>query len=68
MKKRFKMIAKWTLILGGIYVITSAAGDVSFETKIGWAVMGLGLGLAYVDGSLRDRIADLEERLDRYED
>jgi len=60
-----KTAAKWAGILlllgvGGAYL-----GELDFQTRTGWFIGGLALGLAYVDGSLKDRISMLEARVDQ---
>ena len=58
-----KLIGKWGAILGAIYIGTTMLSDLDFETRVGWFLGALALAVAYVDGTQKDRIADLEFRI-----
>lgn len=74
MKNFLKGTLKWGGLLLAAYVGGQLLDGISSETKLFWIVAGLALAVAYVDGSLKDRISDLEyrvndlsRRLSRYE-
>lgn len=58
-----KQAGKWALILGAIYIVTTLFSGFDFETRVGWLLAALGMAIAYVDGTQKDRIANLEYRI-----
>lgn len=60
-----KGAAKWLGIAAGFYVIGLLLADVTFETKVFLMFAGLAMAVAYLDGTFKDRIADLEYKVDR---
>ena len=64
MKRYFKLVGKWTGILALLYIAFVALPGVDFQTRIGWFIAGLAMAIAYVDGSLKDRISNLEHQID----
>lgn len=56
--------AKWIGILAAVYLGSLFLSGLDFETRIGWFLAGLAMSIAYVDGSLKDRISMLEYRVD----
>lgn len=58
-----KLALKWGAILAGFYIVATLFSGLDFESRTGWILFGLAMGIAYVDGSHKDRIADLEFRV-----
>jgi hypothetical protein len=59
-----KLVGKWSIILGAIYIGTTLFSGLDFETRTGWFLGALAMAIAYVDGTQKDRIASLEFRVD----
>lgn len=59
----FWIVFKWALILGAIYIGTTLFNDMSFESRTGWFLVALAMAIAYVDGTQKERIANLEFRV-----
>ncbi|MDB6148179.1 MAG: hypothetical protein JWO45_1843 [Spartobacteria bacterium] len=59
-----KLAAKWSIILGAIYVATTFFSGLDFESRTGLFLAALAMAIAYVDGNQKDRIANLEFRVD----
>lgn len=55
-----KSAAKWLGILAAIYLGSTFLTELPFESRMGWFLGGLAMAIAYVDGSLKERIANLE--------
>lgn len=60
-----KSAAKW----GGILLLGLIGWNyltgLDFESRMGWIIFAFAMALAYVDGSLKDRIRNLEYRVDQ---
>jgi hypothetical protein len=59
----FWILGKWSLILGAIYIGTTLFNDMNFESRTGWFLSALAMAIAYVDGTQKERIANLEFRV-----
>jgi len=64
MKSFFKSALKWGSFCLCAYLIGVFLSDLPFESRIGWYLAGLAMAIAYVESSHKDRIADLEYRVD----
>jgi hypothetical protein len=62
-----KAALKWAFIIGAAIVGTTLLQGVAFETRMIVFLVGLGMAIAYVDGSHKDRISMLEYRIDELE-
>lgn len=67
MKRLLKTACKWASILGVIYAGSLILSGLAFETRIVWYLVGLGLSIAYMDGTQKDRISDLQFRISELE-
>jgi hypothetical protein len=67
MKRFLKSAGKWLLILGGVWLVTLYLSGVDFETRTGWYLFALAMGIAYLDGTQKDKIAALEYRIKELE-
>lgn len=67
MKRYLKSALKWGGIFGGLYVFAQLFSGLDFETRTGWLIFGLGMVVAYADGTAKDRATDLETRIERLE-
>lgn len=59
-----KLVGKWSIILGAIYIGATMFSGFDFETRTGWFIGALAMAIAYLDGTQKDRIASLEFRVD----
>ena len=62
-----KLSLKWLAIAVAIYVGANFFNGLDFEARTGWFLFGLAMAIAYVDGTQKDRISDLEIRISRLE-
>lgn len=63
-RRFFRGLGKWTLILGGLWVFGTWMNSLEPESRI-WAILWvMGMAIAYLDGSHKDRIQQLEWRVD----
>lgn len=62
-----KSAGKLAAILGGFYIVSLVLSGLDFETRVGWLLFGLGMAVAYVDGTQKDRMAALEARISELE-
>ena len=62
-----KSLAKWSAIFLAVYVGSNLFFGLELETRFGLLIGGLGLAIAYVDGTQKDRISNLELRISRLE-
>lgn len=60
-----KSALKWGVILAGIYAGSLLVSGMDFESRTGWFFFGIALAVAYVDGSLKDRISSLEYKIEQ---
>lgn len=68
MKSFLKAAGKWTLIMGCFAILGSWIGDLPFESRTNLFLMGLAFAIAYTEGTLKERIATLEYRVDEHRD
>jgi hypothetical protein len=59
-----KLVSKWAIILGAIYIGMTLLSGLDFEARMGWFLAALAMAIAYVDGTQKERIATLEYRVD----
>lgn len=62
-----KSLAKWSAIFLALYVGSNIFSGLELETRVGVLLGVLGLAIAYVDGTQKGRISDLELRISRLE-
>lgn len=58
-----KFVVKWCLIMFVIYTVATVISGLDLEHRMFWFLAGLGLFIAYVDGSNKEKIADLQYQI-----
>jgi hypothetical protein len=59
-----KIVGKWSIILGAIYIGTTLLSGVDRETRTGWFFGAFAMAIGYVYITQKDRITNLEFRVD----
>jgi hypothetical protein len=62
-----KLSLKWLTIGAAIYVGTNLFNGLDFEARTGWLLFPLAMAIAYVDSTQKDRISNLEYRIEALE-
>lgn len=58
-----KFVGKWGAIALAVYVFSTWLTGLDFETRYGWYMFLGVMALGYVDGTGKDRAAELEQRI-----
>lgn len=66
MKNYVRSVFKWMFFVAAGTGIGLYANALQFETRTNCVLVALGLAIAFVEGSLKDRIEMLEYRLNSY--
>jgi hypothetical protein len=62
-----KLSLKWLAISVAIYIGANLFNGLPFEARTGWVLFPLSMAFAYVDGTQKDRISNLEYRIETLE-
>ena len=62
-----KFCLKWLAIMVTIYIAATIFSGLEPGTKVFLALMGLAMSVAYLDNSFKERISDLEFRIEELE-
>ena len=61
-----KTAFKWTAILAGFWTVSTILYGLPFDERTNYFLIALGFAIAYVDGTLKDRIRFLEARVEEH--
>ena len=62
-----KFCLKWLAIMVGVYAAATYISGMDTGTRTFLALMALAMSIAYIDGTHKDRISDLEFRISELE-